>query len=176
MDLPQGQDTPVNWYCHLNGQTYGPYLRDTLLYCDAPGMPQEWVKAEFTMMARWFGAGGPQTAPTVEMDWEQEEQERWRQEEKARRYETFRKDVQAANNAGKKNNEVRCPSCGSTQITAKNQGFGLGKAAVGGLLLGPVGLLGGVIGSKNTKVVCLKCGREWTPSLIGALIDNMQNS
>ena len=40
--------------------------------------------------------------------------------------------------------EIRCPKCGSTQITAGNKGFGLGKAAEGGLLLGPVGLLGGL--------------------------------
>lgn len=59
--------------------------------------------------------------------------------------------------------EIRCPRCGSAQITAKNKGFGLGKAAVGGLLLGPVGLLGGMIGSKKIKVVCLKCGKEWSP-------------
>lgn len=58
-------------------------------------------------------------------------------------------------------NELKCPRCGSIQITSKTKGFGLGKAAVGGLLLGPVGLLGGVIGSKKVKVVCLNCGKEW---------------
>ena len=60
-------------------------------------------------------------------------------------------------------NIIKCPKCGSTQITAKTKGFGLGKAAVGGLLLGPVGLLGGLIGSKKIKVICLNCGNEWTP-------------
>jgi len=37
---------------------------------------------------------------------------------------------------------IKCPKCRSSQVTANNKGFGLGKAAVGGLLLGPVGLLG----------------------------------
>ena len=31
--------------------------------------------------------------------------------------------------------EIKCPKCGSTQITAQNKGFGLGKAAIGGLAL-----------------------------------------
>jgi len=58
---------------------------------------------------------------------------------------------------------VRCPKCNSNQITANNKGFGLGKAAIGGLLLGPVGLLGGVIGSKKIMINCLKCGHRWEP-------------
>lgn len=57
--------------------------------------------------------------------------------------------------------KIKCSRCGSTQITSKTKGFGLGKAAAGGLLLGPVGLLGGVIGSKKVRAVCLKCGNEW---------------
>lgn len=58
---------------------------------------------------------------------------------------------------------VRCPVCGSTQIAAAKKGFGVGKAAAGGLLLGPVGLLGGFIGSRKIKITCLKCGHEWRP-------------
>lgn len=56
---------------------------------------------------------------------------------------------------------IRCPKCTSIQITAGNKGFGLGKAAVGGLLLGPLGLLGGFMGSKKTMITCLKCGNKW---------------
>lgn len=60
-----------------------------------------------------------------------------------------------------KEEPVMCAKCKSTQITAGNKGFGLGKAATGGILLGPVGLLGGVIGSKKVIVTCLKCGHRW---------------
>lgn len=58
--------------------------------------------------------------------------------------------------------EVRCPQCGSNQIYADKKGFGLGKAAAGGLLLGPVGLLGGMLGSKKIIITCLKCGHKWS--------------
>ena len=57
--------------------------------------------------------------------------------------------------------QIRCSKCASTQLTADNKGFGLGKAAVGGLLLGPVGLLGGLFGSRKTMITCLKCGYKW---------------
>lgn len=59
--------------------------------------------------------------------------------------------------------EVQCPKCGSKQISAKDKGFGLGKAAVGAVVLGPVGLLGGLVGSKKTLIVCLSCGHTWCP-------------
>lgn len=59
---------------------------------------------------------------------------------------------------------VTCPKCkAKNSFAAGSKGFGLGKAAVGGLLLGPVGLLGGVIGSKKTVITCLKCGHKWAP-------------
>lgn len=58
---------------------------------------------------------------------------------------------------------VCCPRCGSTQLTANKKGFGLGRAAAGGLLLGPVGLLGGFLGSNKVIITCLKCGHQWKP-------------
>lgn len=58
---------------------------------------------------------------------------------------------------------VRCPRCQSTQLTANQKGYGLGKGVAGGLLLGPVGLLGGFIGSKEVVITCLKCGHRWKP-------------
>lgn len=56
---------------------------------------------------------------------------------------------------------VYCPKCYSAEVTANKKGIGLGKAAVGGLVAGPVGLLAGGIGRKKIKVTCLKCGNEW---------------
>ena len=56
---------------------------------------------------------------------------------------------------------VKCPKCGSTQIFANKKGFGLGKAVAGGLILGPIGLLGGTIGSGRIVVTGLKGGHKW---------------
>lgn len=56
---------------------------------------------------------------------------------------------------------ITCPRCHSSQVTAGKKGFGLGKAAIGGVLLGPVGLLAGFIGSKNVEFACLNCRERW---------------
>lgn len=58
---------------------------------------------------------------------------------------------------------IKCPRCGGSQIAANKKGFGLGKAVAGGFLLGPVGLLGGFLGSNKIKITCLKCGHQWKP-------------
>lgn len=54
-----------------------------------------------------------------------------------------------------------CPKCGSTNLVGDKKGFGLGKALVGGVLLGGVGLLGGFVGSKKVTVTCMQCGHAW---------------
>ena len=59
--------------------------------------------------------------------------------------------------------QIRCPKCGSTQIIANKQGFGLGKAIVGGILTNGVGLLGGFLGSNDIRLNCLNCGHRWEP-------------
>lgn len=56
---------------------------------------------------------------------------------------------------------VRCPKCGSTQITAGDKGFSVGKAVAGDIVAGPVGLVAGAIGSKKTIITCLNCGHKW---------------
>ena len=58
---------------------------------------------------------------------------------------------------------VRCPRCRSSQLTANPKGYGVGKAAVGVLLAGPIGLLGGFVGSSKIRITCLACGYQWRP-------------
>jgi hypothetical protein len=56
---------------------------------------------------------------------------------------------------------ICCPKCGSMSLNASKKGFGAGKAAVGALLLGPLGLAAGAIGSGDVTITCLKCGKQW---------------
>lgn len=58
----------------------------------------------------------------------------------------------------------RCPRCHSTAINANQQGFGVGKAAIGAVAFGPIGLLAGGFGSKKVKITCLQCGHQWAPN------------
>ena len=55
---------------------------------------------------------------------------------------------------------TKCPKCGSHHIHIDKKGFSLGKAAVGGVLLGPIGLFGGMLGGKKLKQTCSDCGFE----------------
>lgn len=58
---------------------------------------------------------------------------------------------------------IKCPRCGSERWSEGRQGFGLGKAIVGGVTLGPAGLLGGLINRRKVILTCLKCGKTWRP-------------
>ena len=69
--------------------------------------------------------------------------------------------IKSKNEVANNNSSVKCPECKSTEVTAQKQGFGLGKAVVGGLLTGGVGLLGGFLGSKKITVSCINCGHNW---------------
>lgn len=60
-------------------------------------------------------------------------------------------------------NQVRCPKCGSTQLTANKKGFSAGKALGGAVLTGGIGLLAGGIGSDNIIITCLACGNQFKP-------------
>lgn len=57
--------------------------------------------------------------------------------------------------------QIKCPKCGSDQLSANKKGFGLGKAIIGGVALGPAGVLGGFVGSRKVLVSCIACGHSW---------------
>lgn len=59
--------------------------------------------------------------------------------------------------------EVRCPKCGSNQLTANKKGFSGGKAVAGAVLTGGIGLLAGTIGSNKINITCLSCGKQFMP-------------
>lgn len=65
------------------------------------------------------------------------------------------------NNNVARDDNIRCPYCKSTQVSAQKNGFGLGKSVVGLCVAGPVGLMGGFLGSGNIKITCLSCGKSW---------------
>jgi hypothetical protein len=61
------------------------------------------------------------------------------------------------------NNEIKCPKCGSTQLTTDKKGFS-GKQAIGGAILtGGIGVLAGTIGSNKVIITCLACGNQFKP-------------
>ena len=57
----------------------------------------------------------------------------------------------------------RCPSCGSTYLTADRKGFSATKGAIGTFLFDDI-LAGAIIGSRGSNkviVTCMKCGHQW---------------
>ena len=54
-----------------------------------------------------------------------------------------------------------CPHCGSGDFDIVKEGFTAGKAAVGGFLLGPLGVLAGASGSNNIQRICRRCGTRF---------------
>ena len=54
-----------------------------------------------------------------------------------------------------------CPKCGKgfmKSIGERTGGFSGGKAVVGAVLLGPIGLAAGALGKKKVTYQCQKCG------------------
>lgn len=82
---------------------------------------------------------------------------------------------------GKDNIPNRCPNCGEIWGIAKeNAGAGntLGKALIGGLLLGPIGVVGGAaFGNKTTIYICNKCGfkKQYKSSLVKGAVNGIKN-
>lgn len=60
-------------------------------------------------------------------------------------------------------NEVKCPKCGSTQLTANKKGYSIKKGLIGMAFTGGVGLLGGLFGSGDITITCLVCGNSFKP-------------
>lgn len=56
---------------------------------------------------------------------------------------------------------LKCPKCGASEVSANKRGFGLKGAAIGAAAVGPIGLLGGLVGANNVVVTCLHCGHAW---------------
>ncbi|NRK74274.1 tellurium resistance protein TerD, partial [Salmonella enterica subsp. enterica serovar Typhi] len=71
---------------------------------------------------------------------------------------------QASQHNHHSSDHFQCIRCHSTNVRTGEKGFGIGKAAIGGLILGPVGLLGGFIGKGQLKISCNSCGYNWSPS------------
>ena len=59
------------------------------------------------------------------------------------------------------NSPPACSRCGSTSITADKKGYGAAKGLFGAVVAGPLGLLGGFMGSKKVRITCLNCGHSW---------------
>ncbi len=57
---------------------------------------------------------------------------------------------------------IKCPMCGEMYqwryAGTERKGLSAGKAALGGIAFGPVGLAAGALGKKKATYVCGKCG------------------
>ncbi len=59
--------------------------------------------------------------------------------------------------------QVKCPKCESTQISATKKGLSGVKAVTGTVIAGPLGIAAGTIGSNKIILTCLKCGHQFRP-------------
>lgn len=56
---------------------------------------------------------------------------------------------------------ILCPKCKSEDVVIGQKGFGVGRAAVGLVVLGPFGLAAGLLGRKKIECTCAKCQHRW---------------
>ena len=71
---------------------------------------------------------------------------------------------------------LRCPKCGSMQLSVGTKGFSTGKAIAGALLTNMVGgILFGLSGSGKTEVTCLKCGKRMKVSELEKFYPNRKD-
>lgn len=80
------------------------------------------------------------------------------------RYRDKMRQIEFENKKYKASQQVCCPKCGSSQLTANKKGFSLGKAVAGGVLLVPIaGIATGMIGKNKIIITCLNCGKQFKP-------------
>lgn len=59
------------------------------------------------------------------------------------------------------NLQIVCPKCRNSYLQAVGErtgGFSGGKAALGAIIAGPIGLAAGALGKKKTLYQCPRCG------------------
>ena len=56
-----------------------------------------------------------------------------------------------------------CPKCKSTSLTTTNKKLSVGRAVVGGALLGGTGAVLGGLTSKKVELLCMNCGHKFKP-------------
>jgi tellurium resistance protein TerD len=56
---------------------------------------------------------------------------------------------------------IKCPKCGSTEIVVQKEGFDAGSACCGAFLVGPLGLLCGSKEANKLNRHCLNCAHKW---------------
>ena len=56
---------------------------------------------------------------------------------------------------------IKCPECGSTEISIHKEGFDAKSACCGALLVGPLGILCGAKEANKLNRHCLNCGHKW---------------
>jgi len=57
---------------------------------------------------------------------------------------------------------IQCPNCFSYHVTVEKKGFSVGQATAGAITLGALGLVAGMIGSQDSRLVCLSCNYKWS--------------
>jgi TM2 domain-containing membrane protein YozV len=79
-------------------------------------------------------------------------------------YRNKMKQIEIENKKYRASQQVCCPKCGSSQLTANKKGFSLGKAVAGGILLVPIaGVATGMVGKNKIIITCLNCGKQFKP-------------
>ena len=60
-------------------------------------------------------------------------------------------------------NPIRCPNCGSTQVSPVEKSYDAGLGCFGLILFGWLGLLLGLLGGGDVSLYCAHCGHRWQP-------------